>query len=77
MARAALSQSERRGLRGFGYFFLDESFLFDDRDGIYGDKNREFPSNAERFTLRMYFPGAPIETMAKPSCAGQFFFSLP
>ena len=36
-------------LRGVRYFFLDDPFYFD-RDGIYGDKNHEFPDNAERFT---------------------------
>jgi starch synthase len=36
-------------LRGVRYFFLDDPFYFD-RDGIYGDKNRDFPDNAERFT---------------------------
>jgi starch synthase len=35
--------------RGVRYFFLDDPFYFD-RDGIYGDRNREFPDNAERFT---------------------------
>jgi starch synthase len=36
-------------LRGVRYFFLDDPFYFD-RDGIYGDRNHEFPDNAERFT---------------------------
>jgi starch synthase len=36
-------------LRGVRYFFLDDPFYFD-RDGIYGEKTREFPDNAERFT---------------------------
>jgi starch synthase len=36
-------------LRGVRYFFLDDPFYFD-RDGIYGDKNHEYPDNAERFT---------------------------
>jgi starch synthase len=36
-------------LRGVRYFFLDDPSYFD-RDGIYGDKNREYPDNAERFT---------------------------
>jgi len=35
--------------RGVRYFFLDDPFYFD-RDGLYGDRNREFPDNAERFT---------------------------
>src|ERR1700739_4250938 len=35
--------------RGVGYLFLDDTFYFD-REGIYGDKNREYPDNAERFT---------------------------
>jgi len=35
--------------RGVRYFFLDDLFYFD-RDGIYGDRNHEFPDNAERFT---------------------------
>jgi starch synthase len=35
--------------RGVRYFFLDDPFYFD-RDGIYGDRTREFPDNAERFT---------------------------
>ena len=35
--------------RGVRYFFLDDPFYFD-RDGIYGDKNHEYPDNAERFT---------------------------
>lgn len=35
--------------RGVRYFFLDDPFYFD-RDGIYGDRNREYPDNAERFT---------------------------
>src|ERR1700757_340169 len=47
-------------LRGVRYFFLDDPFYFD-RDGIYGDKNREYPDNAERFTE---FSRATIE-MAK------------
>jgi starch synthase len=36
-------------LRGVRYFFLDDPFYFD-REGIYGDKNHEYPDNAERFT---------------------------
>ena len=40
------SSSIHRGVR---YFFLDDPFYFD-REGIYGDKNREYPDNAERFT---------------------------
>lgn len=35
--------------RGVRYFFLDDPFYFD-REGIYGDRNREYPDNAERFT---------------------------
>src|SRR5271167_1152895 len=35
--------------RGVRYFFLDDPFYFD-RAGIYGDKNHEYPDNAERFT---------------------------
>ena len=35
--------------RGVRYFFLEDPFYFD-REGIYGDKNREYPDNAERFT---------------------------
>ncbi len=35
--------------RGVRYLFLDDPFYFD-RDGLYGDKNREYPDNAERFT---------------------------
>ena len=35
--------------RGVRYYFLDDPFFFD-RDGIYGDRNREYPDNAERFT---------------------------
>jgi starch synthase len=35
--------------RGVRYFFLDDPFFFD-RDGIYGDRNRDYPDNAERFT---------------------------
>jgi starch synthase len=35
--------------RGVRYFFLDDSFYFD-REGLYGDRNREYPDNAERFT---------------------------
>jgi starch synthase len=35
--------------RGIRYFFLDDPFYFD-REGIYGDRNREYPDNAERFT---------------------------
>jgi len=35
--------------RGVRYFFLDDPFYFD-RDGIYGDRNHEYPDNAERFT---------------------------
>src|SRR6516164_6236295 len=40
------SGSTHRGVR---YFFLDDPGYFD-RDGIYGDKNLDFPDNAERFT---------------------------
>ena len=36
-------------LRGVRYFFLDDPFYFD-RDGIYGEKNQEYPDNAERYT---------------------------
>ena len=36
-------------LRGVRYFFLDDPFYFD-REGIYGDKNHDYPDNAERFT---------------------------
>jgi starch synthase len=35
--------------RGVRYFFLNDPFYFD-RDGIYGNKNHEYPDNAERFT---------------------------
>jgi len=35
--------------RGVRYFFLDDPFYFD-REGIYGDRNREYPDNAERYT---------------------------
>ncbi len=35
--------------RGVRYFFLDDPFYFD-RNGIYGDKSREYPDNAERFS---------------------------
>jgi starch synthase len=35
--------------RGVRYFFLDDPFYFD-RDGLYGDRNRDYPDNAERFT---------------------------
>lgn len=35
--------------RGVRYFFLDDPFYFD-REGIYGNKNHEYPDNAERFT---------------------------
>jgi starch synthase len=35
--------------RGVRYYFLDDPFYFD-RDGLYGDKTRDFPDNAERFT---------------------------
>lgn len=34
--------------RGVKYFFLDDAFYFN-RDGIYGDRNHEYPDNAERF----------------------------
>src|SRR5215468_12532081 len=44
-------------LRGVRYFFLDDAFYFD-REGIYGDKNREYPDNAERYTK---FSRAAIE----------------
>jgi starch synthase len=46
--------------RGVRYFFLDDPFYFD-RDGIYGERNQEYPDNAERFTE---FSRAAIE-MAK------------
>lgn len=36
-------------LRGVRYFFLDDPAYFD-RDGIYGEQNRDYPDNAERFT---------------------------
>ena len=36
-------------LRGVRYFFLDDPFYFD-LDGIYGEKNQEYPDNAERYT---------------------------
>lgn len=35
--------------RGVKYFFLDDPFYFD-REGIYGDRNQEYPDNPERFT---------------------------
>ena len=35
--------------RGVRYYFLDDPFYFD-REGIYGDHNREYPDNAERYT---------------------------
>jgi starch synthase len=35
--------------RGVRYFFLDDPFYFD-RDGIYGERNHEYPDNAERYT---------------------------
>jgi starch synthase len=35
--------------RGVKYFFLDDPFYFD-RDDLYGDRHRDFPDNAERFT---------------------------
>jgi starch synthase len=45
--------------RGVRYFFLEDAFYFD-RDGIYGDRNHEFPDNAERYTE---FSRAAIELM--------------
>jgi starch synthase len=36
-------------LAGVRYFFLDDPALFD-RDGLYGDKNGEYPDNAERYS---------------------------
>src|ERR1700690_879517 len=44
-------------VRGVRYFFLDDPFYFD-REGIYGDKNQEYPDNAERY---MEFCRAAIE----------------
>jgi starch synthase len=35
--------------RGVRYFFLDDPFYYD-REGIYGNKNHEYPDNGERFT---------------------------
>lgn len=35
--------------RGVRYYFLDDPPYYD-RDGIYGDRNRDYPDNAERFT---------------------------
>jgi starch synthase len=35
--------------RGVRYFFMDDPFYFD-REGIYGNRNQEYPDNAERFT---------------------------
>jgi len=35
--------------RGVRYFFLDDPFYFD-REGVYGNRNQEYPDNAERFT---------------------------
>jgi starch synthase len=35
--------------RGVRHFFLDDPFYFE-REGIYGNKNHEYPDNAERFT---------------------------
>src|SRR6516225_2193612 len=43
--------------RGVRYFFLDDPGYFD-RDGLYGDKNLDFPDNAERF---IEFSRAAIE----------------
>ena len=34
---------------GVRYFFLDDPFYFD-REGLYDERNREYPDNAERFT---------------------------
>ncbi|MGB2629378.1 MAG: glycogen synthase GlgA, partial [Candidatus Acidiferrum sp.] len=36
-------------LHGVRYFFLDDPAYFD-REGLYGDKIREYPDNAERYT---------------------------
>lgn len=36
-------------VNGVRYFFLDDPFYFD-REGIYGDKNHEYPDNPERYT---------------------------
>jgi starch synthase len=36
-------------LHGVRYFFLDDPVYFD-REGIYGDKIRDYPDNAERYT---------------------------
>jgi starch synthase len=36
-------------LRGVRYFFLDDPVYFD-REGIYGELNKDYPDNAERFT---------------------------
>ena len=36
-------------LRGVRYFFLDDPAYFD-REGIYGERNHDYPDNAERFT---------------------------
>jgi starch synthase len=35
--------------RGVRYFFLEDPFYFD-REGIYGNRNQDYPDNAERFT---------------------------
>jgi starch synthase len=35
--------------RGVRYYFLDDPFYFD-REGIYGEKNHDYPDNAERYT---------------------------
>jgi starch synthase len=35
--------------RGVRYFFLDDPFYFD-REGIYGEKDHDYPDNAERYT---------------------------
>ena len=36
-------------LHGVRYFFLEDPVYFD-REGLYGDKTREYPDNAERYT---------------------------
>jgi len=36
-------------VNGVRYFFLDDPFYFD-REGIYGNKNHEYPDNAERYS---------------------------
>ena len=58
------SIAEAKSVNGVRYFFVDDPEFFD-REQLYGDKNGEYPDNAERFAE---FSRAAIEFASASGC---------